>query len=155
MSDIKFVQTSSNFAQFSKSWKNKKAKLGQLSCFQKVWTILLSPIFHFDRGNNGRICHILCVKLLGNKFFILEAALLVFGLCHVFLKVAYFKRLHSYCWWTKIACKSRNSFRTEKGCVLIIQQNLRKFEFHYWNSNFCKFSKNITAFWRSLVFFPI
>ena len=22
----------------------------------------ISPIFHFDRGNNGRICHILCVK---------------------------------------------------------------------------------------------
>ena len=27
--------------------------------------------------------------------------------------------------------KSRNIFRTEKGCVLIIQQNLRKFEFFY------------------------
>ena len=22
----------------------------------------ISPIFHFDRGHNGRICHILCVK---------------------------------------------------------------------------------------------
>ena len=29
------------------------------------------------------------IKLLGNKFFILEAALLVVGLCHVFLKVVY------------------------------------------------------------------
>ena len=23
----------------------------------------ISPIFHFDRGNNGRICHELCVKM--------------------------------------------------------------------------------------------
>ena len=26
----------------------------------------ISPIFHFDRGHNRRICHILCVKILLN-----------------------------------------------------------------------------------------
>ena len=26
-----------------------------------------TPIFHFDRGNNGRICHILCVKVIMPK----------------------------------------------------------------------------------------
>ena len=88
-----------------------------------VWIILLSPIFHFDRGNNGCICQILCVKLLGNKFFILEAALLVFGLCHVFLKVAYFKRLHSYCWWTKIACKSKVEIVLEQRKVAFLSSS--------------------------------
>ena len=29
----------------------------------------VSPIFHFDQGNNGRICHILCVKM--KKVFII------------------------------------------------------------------------------------
>ena len=77
MFDIKFVQSGSNFVQFSNIKKQidiqslAPKKPGQLSCFQKVWKILLlRRECKFSRNKNeenASLCHVAAVAVFCNR----------------------------------------------------------------------------------------
>ena len=106
--------------------------------FRPLFTIILgtrntkiSPIFHFDRGNNGRNCHILCVNGFNENLR---------GEIGYSRQVIFFNE-HIFFTMNQVSChRKKNHIRKSKICTIFIP-----FTFEYkmsWKVDDCTEKKS-------------